>query len=76
MSVDKDTFRWNAISYLFPNDLRYTSIAVPQSINGDTRSKIKIFPVLNVPHVATLALLKHRWRSHIGRDHVRELLVN
>lgn len=58
-------------SYLFCNDLRYASVAMSQSIDGNTRGKIEIPPVLNIPHVAAIALLKHGWRANISRYHVR-----
>ena len=45
-------------------------------IDGDAGGEIKIFAVLDIPHVTTLPLLKHRRWSHIGRDHVWELLVH
>jgi len=49
---------------------------MPQCIDRDTGRKIKILPVLDIPHVAPLALLEHGWWADIGRDHVRELLVD
>lgn len=64
------------MSYLLCNDLRYASIAVSQSIDSDTRGKVKIPPVLNVPHVASFSLFEHWWRANISWDHVRQLLVD
>jgi hypothetical protein len=48
---------------------------VAERVDSNARREVKVFAVLNIPHVASLALLEHRWRADIGRDHVRELLV-
>lgn len=64
------------ISYLLSNDLRYASIAVSQSVDSDTRGKVKISPVLDVPHVTSFSLFEHWWRANISRDHVWQLLID
>lgn len=62
--------------YLFSNHLRHAGVAMPQCIDGNSSRKVQVFPVLNIPHIAALALLKHWWWADIGRDHVWELLVD
>ena len=61
---------------LLSNDCRHALIAVSQSIDSNSCCKVQVFPVLNVPHVASLPFLEHRWWADIGRDHVRELLID
>ena len=41
-----------------------------QTVHGDTSGKVKIFPVLDIVDVRTLALNEDGRRSSVGRDHV------
>lgn len=61
---------------LFAQHLCHARIAVAERIDSNAGCEVEILPVLNVPHVASLALLEHRWWADIGRDHVWELLVH
>ena len=78
---------WSAISdsshalkvgllYLLSNCLRNTLVAVPQGIDSDSGRKVQVFAILNIVEVASFALFEHGGWAHIGRDHVRELLVD
>lgn len=67
---------FGAAAYLFTNDLCNSRVAMAERIDSNASRKVQILPVLNIPHVASLALLEHRWWADIGRDHIRELLVH
>ena len=62
--------------YLLSNCLRNTLVAVSQGIDSDSGRKIQVFSVLNIVEIASFTLFEHRGRAHVGRDHVRELLVD
>jgi hypothetical protein len=56
--------------------MRNARVTMAERIDSNTRREVKVFAVLNIPHVAPLALFEHRWWADIGRNHVRELLVH
>jgi hypothetical protein len=61
---------------LLSNDSGHALVAMSQGIDSDSSRKVQVPSVLNVPHVASLSLLEHwRW-ADIGRDHIRELLID
>jgi hypothetical protein len=47
-----------------------------ERIDSNTGGEVEVFAVLNIPHIASLALLEHRWWADIGRNHVWQLLVH
>ena len=63
------------LAYVLRNHPRHALVAVSQRINRYACCKIQVPSILYIPHIASLSLLKHRRRSNIGRDHVRELRV-
>lgn len=49
---------------------------MPQTRHGNSRRKIKVLAILNIPQPRALALHKDRRRSSICRDHVRREFVD
>jgi hypothetical protein len=62
--------------YLFTEHLRHAWVAMTERIDRDTSREVQVLSVLDIPHVASLSFLEHRWWADIGRDHVGELLVH
>jgi hypothetical protein len=63
-------------AYLLRDDARNARITVAERIHSNAGCEVQISPVLNVPHITAVPLLKHGWWADIGRDHVRELLIH
>ena len=64
------------ITHLLSNQLAYLRVTVPQCIDRNAGSEVKILSTLDIPHVATLPLLEYRCRPDIGRDHEWRLLFD
>lgn len=47
-----------------------------QCIDRNPSCKIQVFPILNVPKIASFAFHKHWRRSSVGLDHISRLFVD
>lgn len=64
------------MTHLLAEQFRDFSITMAKRIYCDSRSKVKIAPVLNIPQVATFTLYHHgRW-SDVGCNHVRQMIID
>jgi hypothetical protein len=47
-----------------------------QGIDSNSRREVKIFPILHIPHIASLPFLEHWRRPHIGGHHIMKLVID
>ena len=72
----KVTWRGGELMYLLRNDSAHLLVAVPQCIDCNSRRKIEVSPILNVPQPTAVPFNEHwRWTG-VCRDHEGGLVVN
>lgn len=64
------------MTHLLSNNLGKLLIAMTERVDGNTRRKVKVFAVLQVPEVRALALDEDGRRARVGGHHVRSGLAD
>ena len=63
-------------THLLSNNPAKLLIAMAQRIDSNTRRKVQVLAVLQIPEVRALALDEDRRRARVGRHHVRDMLAD
>lgn len=64
------------IIYLLIQQLDHFRITVTERVDSDTRCKVEIPAVFNVPYIASFASFEHEWWADVGGDHVWCLILD